>query len=232
MKWTTHVPMPKEGPVTLRTVIASALALAAVTGPASAETITFAGAQPDALPQAFVSALTGSGMPGRWAVVEDASAEGNRALAQLSEDRTDNRFPLAIYTPTFPGDLEVRIRFKAVSGAVDRAGDVALRLQDARNYYLARANALEDNVRFYRVTDGWREELAGANVKVTAGAWHTLSLWAQGSRFIVSFDGTVLIDARDETFSTPGQVALWTKADSVTRFDRIEIMPLADGAKP
>lgn len=218
--------------MTPRIVIASALALAAVTGPAAAETVIFADAQPGAFPEAFVSALTGSGTPGRWAVVEDASAEGNRALAQLSEDRTDDRFPLAIYMPTFPRDLEVRIRFKAVSGAVDQAGGVVLRLQDAQNYYLARANALEDNVRFYRVKDGRREELAGANVKVTAGAWHTLSLRAQGSRFTVSFDGTVLIDARDETFSTPGQVALWTKADSVTRFDRVEIMPLADGAKP
>ncbi|WP_371349203.1 hypothetical protein [Ancylobacter sp. IITR112] len=212
--------------MTLHASFASTIALIAAIGSASAETITFGGAQPGALPKEFVSALTGDGSAGRWEVVEDASAEGNRALAQLSEDRTDGRFPLAIYMPTLPSDLEASIRFKPISGSVDQAGGVALRLQSAQNYYLARANALEDNVRFYRVKGGRREELAGANVSVTAGAWHTLSLRAQGNRFVVSFDGTALIDAHDETFSSPGKVALWTKADSVTRFDRIEITPL------
>ena len=172
-------------------------------------------------------------LAGRWEVVEDVSADGARALAQLSQDNTDYRFPLAIYMPTVPSDIEARIRFKAISGSVDQAGGVAIRLQSAQNYYLARANALEDNVRFYRVRGGRREELAGANVRVVAGEWHTLSLRAQGNRFVITFDGKALIDTQDETFSTPGKVALWTKADSVTRFDRIEIIPLTNiGAKP
>lgn len=214
--------------MTSYTSLASTIAVIATMGSASAETITFGGAQPGPLPKEFVSALTGNGSAGRWQVVEDASAEGNRALAQLCEDKTDDRFPLAIYMPTLPGDLEAHVRFKVVSGSVDQAGGLALRLQSAQNYYLARANALEDNVRFYRVKGGRREELAGANVKVTANEWHTLSLRAQANRFVVSFDGKALIDARDETFSSPGKVALWTKADSVTRFDRIEISPLSE----
>jgi hypothetical protein len=207
-------------------VLSAVLALAAMIGPASAETITFGDALAGALPKEFVSALTGAGTAGRWEVVEDASAEGGQALAQLSEDTTNYRFPLAIYMPTLPSDLEARVRFKAISGSVDQAGGVVVRLQSAQNYYLARANALENNVRFYRVKGGRREELAGANTRVTAGEWHTLSLRAQGSRFVVSFDGQALIDARDEAFSSPGKVALWTKADSVTRFDHIEILPL------
>jgi hypothetical protein len=201
----------------------------ATTVPAAAETVAFGSAEPGALPNGFVLALTGRGSPGRWEVVEDASAEGGRALAQLSSDRTDYRFPLAIYMPTVPSDVEAVIRFKPISGSVDQAGGVAVRLQTADNYYVVRANALEGNVRFYRVKGGRREELAGKNVTVTAGDWHTLSLRAEGNDFTVSYD--------DDTFPAPscasksrlpGKIALWTKADSVTRFDRIVINSLMD----
>jgi hypothetical protein len=120
----------------------------------------------------------------------------------------------------------VKVRFKAVAGKVDQAGGIAVRLSDADNYYVVRANALEDNVRFYRVVKGRREQLEGANVKVTADEWHTLSLRAQGERFAVMFDGKQLFTANDRTFTGPGRVALWTKADSVTRFDQIEIRNL------
>jgi hypothetical protein len=209
-------------------MIALAVVIAVAGRSAHAETIRFGGAPPGTLPGEFVSALTGNGAPGRWEVVEDASAENGRALAQLSPDRTDYRFPLAIYMPTIPGDLEARIRFKAISGSVDQAGGVAVRLQSPQNYYLARANALEDDVRFYRVEGGRRKELASANVKVTVGEWHTLALRALGSQFVVSLDGKVLIEASDDAFGAPGKVALWTKADSITRFDLIEITPLSE----
>ena len=218
--------------MTLRTVVVSTLAFAGLIAPASAETITFGGVQPGALPKEFVSGLTGRGAVGRWEVIEDSSADGKKALAQPAADKTDYRFPLAVYHRTFPRDVDVSVRFKAVSGTVDRAGGVAVRLQDAQNYYLVRANALEDNVRLYRVRNGRREEMKGANVEVPAGEWHTLALRAQGNRLAVSFDGKALFEARDETFSTSGKVALWTKADSVTHFDRIEITPLSDGSKP
>jgi hypothetical protein len=94
------------------------------------------------------------------------------------------------------------------------------------NYYLTRANALEDNVSFYRVVKGRRQELATANVKVSAGDWHTLTLRAEGNRFTVSFDGKQLLSHADSTFTAPGKVALWTKADSVTRFEFLVINPL------
>ena len=89
-----------------------------------------------------------------------------------------------------------------------------------------RANALEDNVRFYRMVKGRREQLEGANVKVTANEWHQLGLRAEGERFTIMFDGKQLYTATDRTFAGAGKVALWTKADSVTRFDQIEIKPL------
>jgi len=116
--------------------------------------------------------------------------------------------------------------FKAVAGKVDQAGGIVVRLADADNYYVLRANALEDNVRFYRVVKGQREQLEGANTKVTANEWHQLGLRAEGGRFTITFDGKQMFTAADQTVTSAGKVALWTKADSVTRFDRIEIKTL------
>ena len=87
--------------------------------------------------------------------------------------------------------------------------------------------ALEDNVRFYRVVKGRREQLEGANLRVTSNDWHTLGIRAEGERFTISYDGKPLFTATDRTFADAGKVALWTKADSVTRFDQIEIAPLS-----
>jgi hypothetical protein len=109
---------------------------------------------------------------------------------------------------------------------VDQAAGLAVRLVDRNNYYIVRANALENNVRLYRVVAGKREQFAGANVKVTVRQWHTLTLRARGNQFTVSFDGKELFAAKDDRFGSPGKVAFWTKADSVTRFDRLTITPV------
>ena len=174
----------------------------------------------------FVLWRTGQGGAGEWILVADPTAAGGRAIAQMSKDRTDYRFPLAVYKPYSGKDVEVSVRFKPVAGTVDEAGGIAVRLSTPGDYYVARANALEDNVRFYRVVKGKREQLAGANTKVSANQWHTLALKAEGDRFTVSFDGKALISAQDRTFPDAGKVALWTKADSVTYFDTITIMTL------
>src|SRR5262245_17610102 len=102
----------------------------------------------------FMQWRTGEGDPAEWTVVVDASAEGGRAIAQVSKDKTGYRFPLAIYKPFSGTDVEVSVRFKPVAGTVDQAGDIAVRLLTPDDYYVARANALEDNVRFYRVVRG------------------------------------------------------------------------------
>jgi hypothetical protein len=179
-----------------------------------------------AAPAEFEIARTGRGSVGQWMVVTDATAVKGQAIEQTGADPTDYRFPLAIYRPASATNLDVTVRFKAMSGKVDRAGGIAVRLSDPDNYYVVRANALEDNVRFYRMVKGKREQLAGADLKVTANEWHTLGLRAEGERFTVTFDGKTLYTASDKTFSSTGRVALWTKADSVTRFDQIEIKPL------
>jgi hypothetical protein len=182
--------------------------------------------QPGAEPADFAFWRTGQGPDGQWTVVADPTAAKGRAIAQISKDRTDYRFPLAVYKAFSGKNLEISVRFKPVAGTVDEAGGVGLRLQTPDDYYVARANALENNVRFYRVVKGRREQLAGANTKVSANQWHTLALKAEGDRFTVSFDGKALISAQDGTFPDAGKVALWTKADSVTYFDTISIRPL------
>lgn len=179
-------------------------------------------------PPNFEFARTGQGGPGTWTVVTDPSAGGGRAIAQTSTDRTDYRFPLAIHNGITAKNVDVSVRFKPVDGKVDRAGGIAVRLLDADNYYVVRANALEDNVRSYRVVKGRREQLAGADTKVSANEWHTIGLKADGYRFTITFDGRELYTANDKTFADAGKVALWTKADSVTRFDQMQLNMLPD----
>jgi hypothetical protein len=205
--------------------LAAAIAAMLASSVVTAQTITFGDVTPGQVPQELEVGLTGGGPRPRWEVVSDSTAVDGKALAQLSTDRTDLRFPLAIHRSTPPVNVEVSTRFKAISGKVDQAGGLAVRLKDQNNYYVTRANALEGNVRFYRVVNGRRQQLASADVKVASGEWHTLTLRAEGDRFTVSFDGKQLLDHRDRTFAEPGKVALWTKADSVTRFDRLTIQP-------
>jgi glycosyl hydrolase family 59 (putative galactocerebrosidase) len=177
-------------------------------------------------PAGFSFARTGRGTDGEWSVVEDPTGSAGRVIEQTSTDRTDYRFPLAIHESFSAANLDFELRFKAVAGKIDQAGGIVVRLQDADNYYVARANALEDNVRFYRVVQGRREQLSGADLRVTANEWHRLGLRAEGERFTVSYDGNTLFSVTDGTFAEAGGVALWTKADSVTRFDQIAITPL------
>ena len=171
----------------------------------------------------FEFARTGSGKPGEWSIVRSDAAQ---ALAQTSPDATDNRFPLAIYKAYSGRDVEVMVRFMPVSGRVDRAGGIVVRLTSANDYYVVRANALEDNVRFYRVVGGSREMIEGANTKVSSGSWHTLGIVARGSRFTIAFDGRALFTANDSTFTGAGKVGVWTKSDSITWFESIDIKPL------
>jgi hypothetical protein len=166
-------------------------------------------AQAGQLPEGFSTARTGQGAPSAWSVADDASVPGGRVLAQTSTDQTDHRFPLAIYGAAIARDVEVTVRFKAVGGRIDRAGGIAVRLADADNYYVLRANALEDNVNFYHVVRGSRREIRGASAKVASDQWHTLSLKAIGDQFTIGFNDKTLFSVSDRTFGNAGKVALF-----------------------
>ncbi|HJZ67170.1 MAG TPA: family 16 glycoside hydrolase [Blastocatellia bacterium] len=176
------------------------------------------------LPAKFHEALTGGGGKVQWVVKADPSAPSQpNVLAQISADKTDYRFPLAIADEGSFKDLEMSVKFKAVSGQVDRAAGMVFRLKDANNYYIVRANALENNYRLYHVVSGRRVQFAGANFKVASGEWHELRVECVSNHIICYYDGERKIDAKDDTFKDPGKVGLWTKADSVTYFDDLRV---------
>ena len=176
------------------------------------------------LPVKFHTAKTGGGAGEKWSVQVDASAPSQpNVVAQTSTDQTDYRFPLLISDEGSFQDLDLSVKFKAVSGSVDRAGGLVFRLKDPNNYYIVRANALENNYRLYHVVNGRRNQFAGANFKVTSGEWHELRVEAVGNKITCYYDGNKKIDATDSTFKDAGKVGLWTKADSVTYFDDLKV---------
>ncbi len=176
------------------------------------------------LPTKFHSAKTGGGVPEKWVVTTDPTAPSKPNLvAQTSTDQTDYRFPLLISDEGSFQDLDVSVKFKAVSGSIDRAGGLVFRLKDPNNYYIVRANALENNYRLYHVVNGRRSQFAGANLKVTSGEWHELRVEAVGNKITCYYDGSKAMDATDDTFKDAGKVGLWTKADSVTHFDDLKV---------
>ena len=128
-------------------------------------------------------------------------------------------FPICIKNDQSLKDGFVAVRFKPVAGKEDQAGGVIWRCQDQDNYYVARANALEDNVTIYHTLQGKRVAFKNVSTKVASGVWHTLRVDFEESKFVVTFEGVKVIEARDGTFPGPGKIGVWTKADSVTLFD-------------
>ncbi|HYS79999.1 MAG TPA: hypothetical protein VEM76_04785 [Anaeromyxobacteraceae bacterium] len=208
-----------------------ALLAAAMLGAAMAQdgahTWDFQNDQVDAPPAGFSFGTTGQGRPGKWVVRIDQSAPaGDHVLAQLDSDDTDYRFPVAVADAPLLKDLRLEVRCKPVSGKTDEACGLVFRYLDENNYYVTRANALEDNVNLYQVVKGRRRQIKGWNGKVAGRVWHTLAVEARGDHFQVSWDGTPVIDAKDDTLKDAGKIGLWTKADSVTYFDALSVKPL------
>lgn len=181
----------------------------------------------NAPPPGFGFGRTGQGRDGKWVVLSDPTApSGDHVLAQTDGDDTDYRFPVAFADAPELKDLRLEVRCKPVGGKVDQACGLVFRFEDPENYYVARANALEDNVNLYDVVQGRRREIKGWRGKVTANQWHALAIEARGDRLQVFWDGKAIIDAQDGTFRDPGKVGVWTKADSITYFDDLTVKPL------
>jgi hypothetical protein len=129
---------------------------------------------------------------------------------------------LCIYEKTVARDVAVEVKYKAISGKVDQAGGIVLRYTP-ENYYIARANVLEDNVVLFKTVRGKRSKIEEVPVKVSPGQWHTLRFEAKGPLLTITLDGKVVIATHDGTFTNPGKVGLWTKADSVSAFSNLKI---------
>lgn len=199
----------------------------------SPRTWSFDAEKVDASPAGFSFGRTGSGVQGRWVVrAEKGAPSAGNVLAQLDADDTDDRFPVAVADAPSLRDLRVSVKCKPVSGKVDQACGLVFRYRDENNYYVTRANALENNVRLYYVKDGRRRQFASWSGKVSSGAWHELRAEARGDHFEIFWDGKRVIDARDKTLADAGKAGLWTKADSVTYFDDLSAASLGSPGKP
>jgi hypothetical protein len=205
-----------------RTWVLAPILLAWVVSVAVAQTsVTFENA--GALPANWNSGITGEGAA-KWDIVADgASRSAPRVLRQSGEAT----FCWAVKRDENLQNGFVEVKLKPVSGKEDQAGGIVFRFQDANNYYVVRANALEDNVVLYKTVDGKRSSLPvkgrmfgyGVDVNVPTGRWSSLRVEFDGNLFAVFYQGTKLFEVQDNTFRDGGAVGLWTKADSVTLFD-------------
>lgn len=180
-----------------------------------AEIINFDAAKAGEPPAGWTCSKTGTGNP-KWTVAADDSAPSKANVLKQSGEAA---YPVALKDDTSLKDGFVEVKFKPVSGEEDQAGGVIWRAKDADNYYIARANALEGNVRIYHFVNGKRTQFKGANLPIAANQWHTLRVNFTGNRFAVVFNGKELFAAEDDTLKDAGKVGVWTKADSVTLFD-------------
>jgi hypothetical protein len=154
---------------------------------------------------------------GQW--VRRASG-GRQVLAQTVETQP---WAVALLEDQKFGDVDVSVRFRPISGKEDASGGIIFRARDGRNYFLIRANALENNFRLYRLVNGKRSTIASARVsEPSLGAWHSIRVVAAGPKIQGYLDGQRLLDHDDKTFAD-GWVGLWTKADSVTEFADLEV---------
>jgi len=191
---------------------------------AMADQASFADDAVGTAPTGWTVTMTGKGDP-KWTVENDPTASRAKVVKQSG----NATYPLLLKQGTTIKDGFVEIWFKAVSGAEDRAGGIVWRVKDVDNYYVVRANALEDNVVLYKTVNGKRSPLDivgraggyGVKAPVPSGQWHTLRVEFVGSRFKVWFNGKVAFEVEDRHFSEAGQIGLWTKADSVTAFDNV-----------
>ena len=198
----------------------------------AAKTINFDHDKVGEVPKGWSVAMTHQGGAPKWEVLAEPTApRKSKVLAQTSSDATGGRFPLCIYDNSNLKDGEVSVAFKAVSGRVDQGAGLVWRYRDSGNYYITRANALENNVVLYKVENGVRRSLApkgtpsdtyGVRRRIPSGVWSTLRVSFSGSQFTVYLNGEKVFDVEDTTFTGAGKVGLWTKADSVIYFDNFE----------
>lgn len=194
------------------TVILGSVLFAA---PPAAETINFDKAEAGKAPAGWNATQTGTGQA-NWAVAADDTAPSKPNVLKQSGIAT---YPVCIKDETSLKDGFVEVKFKPISGREDQAGGLIWRAKDSNNYYIARANALENNVTIYDTVNGRRTERKRTRMTVASNQWHTLRVDFQSNHFTVTFDGKQAIDWNDETFKDAGKVGVWTKADSVTLFD-------------
>ena len=190
------------------------LGVTAMTASAN-QTVNFDSTAVGSLPEGWLAGVTGKGTP-KWAVVPEASAPTPPHVLKQSGSGT---FPWCVKKDVAIADGFVEVKFKALSGREDQAGGVVWRWKDANHYYVARANALENNVSLYYTEGGSRKTIKYVDAPVPRERWHTLRVEFSGRHVKVILDGQARIELDDAHIAGAGAVGVWTKADSVTIFD-------------
>jgi hypothetical protein len=195
--------------------VIAGLAASALASGVGAATVNFDRDRTGALPAEWIAGVTGSGSP-RWTVEADASAPSAPNVLKQSGKGT---FPWCVMKGSSLTDGFVEVKFKPISGREDQAGGVVWRWKDGDNYYVARANALENNVSLYYTEGGRRKTIEYVDAPVVTNQWHQLRVEFQGKAIRVLLDGKSYIAQEDRHIAGAGSVGVWTKADSVTLFD-------------
>jgi hypothetical protein len=156
---------------------------------------------------------------GTWTVV--ATGQG-RAFAQTAKN-SNATFNIALAGDVSGTDVDISVDLTAVAGELDQGGGIVWRAKDAKNYYLARYNPLEDNYRLYKIIDGKRTQFQNADIPHTAGP-HVLRVTMSGDHIECYYDGKKFLEQNDGTFAGPGKIGLWTKADAQTWFDNLTLV--------
>jgi hypothetical protein len=201
--------------VRIATALAGFLFSLITAGDVMAETINFDASRAGALPSGWICGVTGSGAS-RWTVEADGDAPSKPNVVKQSGV---GDFPWCALKEASIADGQVEVKFKALSGRRDQAGGVMWRWKDGNNYYVARANALENNVSLYYTVNGRRNTIKYVDALVPGNTWHTLRVDFTGTSIKVSLNGKIYIDVQDSRITGAGAVGMWTKADSVTVFD-------------
>ncbi len=172
------------------------------------------------MPADWSNYYTGKGGLGKWEIRND---NGNQVLAQVSQENFGYHFDVIVLDESDYHDLEITVKFKGVKGEEDQGGGPVWRYQDPDNYYIARANPLENNYRVYKVVDGNRKQLASANIDMPTDEWHTIRISMTSNHIVCFYDEKKYLDVKDDTFTKKGKVGLWIKADAFTYFDDMKI---------
>ncbi len=173
------------------------------------------------MPAGWSNYFTGKGGLGKWEIRRD---NGGRVLAQVSQENFGYHFDVIVKDETGYRDLEITVKVKGVKGKEDQGGGPVWRYRDPDNYYIARANPLENNFRVYKVVDGRRKQLDSAKIDIPTGEWHTIGISMTSNHIECFYDGKKYLDVRDDTFKGSGKAGLWTKADAFTYFDDLKIV--------
>ena len=197
-----------------------------VSAPSTAMKIDIGKGEIGAPPAEFELSPSSEAKQGSWTIVRDATAKTGLAIEQAGVQSAEDRSPIAIYKPASFKNAEISLRLNATGGKSNQGGGVAVRLRSPQDYYLVQLDALRDRVLFSVVHTGVSEEIVGVDADLASHAWHTLTVRAKDDEFVVSLDGIWVFTGFDKTLFRAGRIALWTKGDSVTRFDQIEIAPL------